>query len=383
MTEKKQPQKTRSSSRRDFLRLTAGAAAAGFIPERGRALARRPDQFVLRHDGTYDVVPLRREEITVSVVQSRVRAVDGRNPEPGKRENLNHMLDLIDKAQYFGGRKDLVAFHEFPITGWDRWTRKEILNLALELPGEETEAIGKKAKQYSCYITFGTYAKDKDWPRHIMSVSVIIGPDGKIVSRQWKARNIHGVFPGFELFTTTVYDVLDRYVEMYGWDAVLPVARTDIGNIAVSSVQWEPELYRALTIKGAEIIIRTSTGGFGRADMVVICRTNGVYGMAVNNALSPGNPHFVEDPGGTGGSAIFGPRGEIIAQAASPHETIITARLPLAAFRKRHRIPDVHTALYAHVMKQYQSRYPPNAFLEYLPESLEDALRYFRKKARW
>ena len=37
------------------------------------------------------------------------------------------------------------------------------------------------------------------------------------------------------LLSSTVYDVLDRYVEMYGWDAVLPVVRTDIGNISMTS----------------------------------------------------------------------------------------------------------------------------------------------------
>ena len=54
---------------------------------------------------------------------------------------------------------------------------------------------------------------------------------GEIVDRHWKARNLKGFFGGRkELFTTTIYDVLDRYVEMYGPDAVLPVTRTPPGS---------------------------------------------------------------------------------------------------------------------------------------------------------
>jgi hypothetical protein len=59
-------------------------------------------------------------------MQTRVRPVDAKNPEPGRRENLEHMLDLIDNTQNYGPAKDLLQIHEFPITGfrfeWDRPT---------------------------------------------------------------------------------------------------------------------------------------------------------------------------------------------------------------------------------------------------------------------
>lgn len=34
---------------------------------------------------------------------------------------------------------------------------------------------------------------------------------------RWKARNILGSFGGIGLIGTTLYNVLDRLVEMYGW----------------------------------------------------------------------------------------------------------------------------------------------------------------------
>ena len=335
-------------------------------------------------DGNYDKVELIKPVIRMSIVQSRIRGVDVSRLTKTRQQNLAHMLELIDAANNWGGPKDLLCFHEFPITGYsNKWDRQDLLKVAIEIPGEETEAIGKKAKEYGSYIVFGSYAKDTAWPNHLLSITTIIGPNGKVIDKHWKARNIKGVFgPGFELFTTTIYDVLDRYVEMYGWDAVVPVTRTPIGNIATSSVQREPELFRALAMKGAEIILRTATGGFNPVDIQATSLYNGVYTAIVNNAVSPNNPGFLSDSG-SGGSAIYGPRGELIKEANSAHETLVTATIPIADFRQRHYPPSVHIDLYRPVWDKYINRYPPNLFASYQPENSSDAARYLGDKSVW
>ena len=215
----------------------------------------------------YERAALRSDVVSVAAVQTRIRAVDGQTPGPGIRDNLAHMLDVIDKVQFFGGTKDLLCFHEFPLQGWNPWDRKELERVCIEVPGPETEAIAARARKYGCYIKFGAYVKDRDWPGHVLSITTIVGPNGEIVARDWKARNIVGVFPGIELVTTTIYNVLDRYVEMYGADAVIPVHRTDIGNLSTSSTQLEPELIRVMAIKGVEIVLRTASGGFSADDI--------------------------------------------------------------------------------------------------------------------
>ncbi len=199
-----------SMNRRQML--TAGAAIAGstglaaLTPD--AAVAQQNTLSLPANGREYARVPLAEDYVTVSAVQSRVRAVDGKKPGPGIRANLDHMLELIDKSQFFGGKKDLLCFHEFPLQGWNPWDRKELERLSIEVPGPETEEIAAKAKQYGCYIKFGAYVIDKDWPGHVLSVTSIIGPDGSVIARDWKARNIKGVFPGFELVTTTVYNVV-------------------------------------------------------------------------------------------------------------------------------------------------------------------------------
>lgn len=361
----------------------AGASLAGFPGQSAKAATQSAAELTVNEDGRYPTVPLSKDNITLGVAQTRVKAVDSKNPKKGLKENLNHMLASIDRAFYYGAGPDLLQFHEFPITGWDRWSRKEALRLAIELPGEESELIGKKAKEYNTYIVFGSYVRDPDWPNHVLSITTIIGPDGNIVDKHWKARNIKGVFPDFELLTTTTYDVLDEYIERYGEDAVVPVTHTPYGNIATSSVQREPELFRAFAIKGAEIILRTSSGGFSPVDVQACAMYNGLYVTNCNNSVSPDNGSFYEDASGAaGGSVIFGPRGEKLAEA-SKHETLLTAYVPIKQFRAYHRQPIIHKELVAPVYEQYVAPYAPDLFSAYQPKTLEDSKRYLADKSRW
>ena len=99
---------------------------------------------MVREDGTYATLPLRKEMIAATVVQTRVSGVDGANPGPDIRKNLDYFLECIDIAQGSGMPSDLLVFHEFPITGFSEWTREQHYNLALEVPGPEIEEVGKK-----------------------------------------------------------------------------------------------------------------------------------------------------------------------------------------------------------------------------------------------
>ena len=170
---------------------------------------------------------------------------------------------------------------------------------------------------------------------------------------------------------------------MYGRDAVIPVTKTPLGNFITSSVQREPELFRAYAMKGGEVFLRTATGGFPREDVLATALYNRVYVAASNNAVSPDNPGFFDDSGAAGGSCIFGPDGKLIDEANSVHETIVTARVPIAQVRRTHRQPVVHMSLYKDLFNAYQERYPPNLFTAYQPKDGQDAYTYLRNKSTW
>jgi predicted amidohydrolase len=380
------PTENRGIDRRSLFGAAAGAAAALTIASRAegamRGLPKRPhDQ---TPDGRYSVVPLAKDSWTLGVVQSRVLSVDPKQTgwEKKRRANVEHMCHLIDAGSGFTGPKDLFFFHEFPVTGYN-WTLNlaETRRIAIEVPGEETEMLAKKCRQYGCWVVFGSYVRDPDWPDSLLSITTILNDKGEIVDKHWKARNIKGVFRQ-ELFTTTIYDVLDRYVEMYGLDAVVPVTRTPLGNLCTSSIQREPEYFRAMAMKGAEVILRTASGGFTPMDIAATSLYNDVYTAVANNAASPGNGLYFEDAGG-GDSAVYGPDGKEIDKAPTAFETLVTARIPIASFRARHRQPNVHTELILPVFEQYRSRYGPNLFAAYQPKDLADSTRYLADKRRW
>ncbi|MBV6422586.1 MAG: hypothetical protein NAOJABEB_00369 [Steroidobacteraceae bacterium] len=345
----------------------------------------RPDSAVsVMKNGAYATVPLRQQSINVSAIQSRLMSIDLKNRDATLKRNLAHVVKLIDYAQgagpewggerRWGAKQDLLCMHEFPIQGWQPWNRTELQKVAFDLPGPESEVIGERAKHYGCYIAFGCYARDKDWPGHVINMSVIVGPDGNIVDRQWKARNILGAFGGIGLIGTTVYDVLDRFVEMYGWDATLPVARTDIGNIAMTAVGMEPMLYQALALKGAEILILTVTGGSNAEQAMQTARATRVYTVGVGNSVSPDNPGFTEAVGARDeGTAIVDPRGKPLARSANHHEDIVQARVPIGDFRATRMPAEYPMALLLPVFQQYVPTVKPNGFLEELPDNYQEA----------
>lgn len=382
--------------------LLAGAAMASVAAVAGRgavsdARAESPSTTAKRNDvqvanrGQYAKVPLKQDSINVAAVQSQLYSIDLRDQAGTLKRNLNRVLRLIDLAQNspeewngerrWGSKVDLIAMHEFPIQGFQPWNRKELNRVAFELPGPESEAIGERAKRYGCYISWGCYAKEKDWPGHVINMSVLTGPDGQIVSKQWKARNILGLFGDGALIGTTVYDVLDRYVEMYGWDAVMPVARTDIGNIAITAVGNEPLLYTCLALKGAEILVLSVTGGSNAESAKAAARSARIYTMGVGNAVSPNNIGFPESSGTRDeGTVIIDPRGTVLAETDNHHEEIITARIPIAEFRKTRRVQELPMAILLPILQQYQPLFQPNAFLDKLPETYQEAGELVRKR---
>lgn len=342
----------------------------------------------------YERKPLRRDEVKVCVIQSRVKVIDDADPARGIKDNLNHMLSLLDKVQ-MRDRKDLVAFHEFPIGGFNfRWNREQVLKIALELPGPETERIAAKAREYDCYVEFGCYARLPDWPNHFFNMGVIIGPGGDIVLQRWKTRNLAGLG-----FSTTIYDVLDEYLARYGPDALFPIARTDIGNIGILPEVLEPELGRAYAMKGAEIMVRYMTLGAGlwrikplawvgashdhhsfRIDLQAQCMAGHFFGLFVNDAVSTEAEAF---SWGQGHSAIIDPNGCIIVEAASESETLLTATLPMASYRQHHQVPNFPKEIYQHLYNEYVPKFPANSFKRSMPNGNLEAVQHYAKMARW
>ena len=347
----------------------------------------------------YECVPLRSEEVTICVLQSRLRNIDTSTPQSahdGKMKNIEHMATLVAHAQGWG-RKDLICFHESPIGGFSvRWKLPDYLAAGVNFPdGEEIEAIGKIAQRYNCYLEFGCYAKLEEWPGRFVNMAAIIDPTGKVIYGRWKTRNLSA----FADLGITVYDVLDEFTERYGWDQIFPVCRTDIGNIALIPEMGEPEMARVYAMKGAEILVRYMTLGAGHwstsplsgphgggdntfiLDLQGMCVDSGIYGAFVNNSVDWENDMMLDV--GSGHSCIIDPEGRILIEASSPLETFADTTIPLAAYRKRHWIPRFPKELYAHAYDEYTPRFPTNSFKDTQPQTLKELGQHYNGIARW
>ena len=345
----------------------------------------------------YETVPLKYDEIRVACVQMNPKPVSLENPSEGINANIEHMCYMIDMANTWPPRPggvQLIAFPEFAINGMDTsWSRKKIIDTVISLPGPETERLGEKAKEHDCYICFANYSTDPEWPGHIFNMSVIIGPDGTIIHKHMKAAQ--GFTGSFE-WATTVHDILDEFVERHGWDAVWPVAKTPIGNIGtyVCSEGFLPETARALTMNGAEILIRSTANNAGEpfngeyaylGNPALAARvdsgSNHVFGIFANSTGSSikfeGMP-FPENGQG-GHSMIIDQYGFVMSQTGDSREEIIYATLPIASHRKKHELPMLRKELYAPMYENCFSPIPPNLLSEHLPKDHLEALDWSLK----
>ncbi len=313
-----------------------GAAAPGSLP------------VLVRPDGSYPVQPLAKDSVVVKVIQNGVDNLQqAPSIEAGLAANLEKMASFVQKACTTGAKPDFLLFNEFPLTGYSAGSREEKLKFTITIPGPETERLGELARDCDTWIIFGSYARDEDWPGHILSINTVIDRQGRIAQKYWKTRNITRLTPGEEIPTTTIENVRDRFRARYGIEAEFPVLQTEYGNIAVSTVQLDPFVFAAFAMRGVEIMFRTATL-FSPDDVKATARYHNVYSAMSNITFPPDSP--VAAMGGQ--SLIVGPRGEVLAEDPTNNEGIIEAVIPIAEFRRNRRIPRYPLEVVAPVFSQ-------------------------------
>jgi predicted amidohydrolase len=305
-------------------------------------------------DGTYPTRPLEKDTVVVKVIQHGVDNLQtAPSIEEGLRRNLERMVRLARQACSSGQKPDFLLYNEFPLTGYSEGTREEKLRFTIEIPGPETAALGEVARQCDTYIIFGSYARDAEWPGHILSLNAVIDRKGEVAARYWKTRNVKRLTPGNEIPTTTIEGVRERYRARYGIEQEFPVLQTEFGNIAVSTVQLDPFVFAAFAMRGVEIMFRTATL-FSATDVRAVGQFNNFYSAMSNITFPPGSEAA---PFG-GGSLIVGPRGQVLAEDPSNNEGIIEAAIPIAEFRRNRRIPHYPLEVVAPVFDQYVQETP-------------------------
>ncbi len=258
--------------------------------------------------------------------------------------------------------------------------------MALDLPGPETEALARKARELNVYLAANAYMiRDDDFPDRYFNKSFLLDPRGELVYTRTKLQV--EPFEPEAVGTCVPHDVWDRWLEVKGngnaMDALYPVADTEIGRIGmiICMEGGYPEIGRGLALNGAEVLIRQVyhdpyvSNGWWEVQNRAFAINNNAYVVAVN--LGPQTYGFdgpVYDIGG-GKSMLVDFRGHIQVQREfSAADTFVSECLDIESLR-RYRLQNGFGRWFKDMrMEQFapiyqRSIYPGNQYLGAPPET--------------
>ena len=243
------------------------------------------------------------------------------------QRNIDHIGEVARAAVWLSGIDlpvRMLALPEGALQGFTDeifdWDHVDYVNrMAIDIPGKETEELGKLAKELDVYIIAQAKAKHPQFPERFFNCAFIINPDGDVI-------HVHHKMQVFAREHSTVpHDVWDRWVEIYGdgLDAFFPVVETELGRIGtiVCMEGSYPETARGLAMNGAEIMYRPSYPepyvGNVLWDVQNRCRAmdNTMFVIAPNPAAyytTPESEHPVDVTGGE--SMIADYQGRVISK---------------------------------------------------------------------
>jgi predicted amidohydrolase len=173
-------------------------------------------------------------------------------------KNLEH-LESLTKAAFWLSNLDipvrLIAIPEGALQGFN----DEVLDVdhaefartcAIDIPGQETDRLGRLARQWGCFIIAQAKARHEDWADRFFNVGFIIDPDGAVILKHYK---ISALLPCER--SVSPHDVFDWWIAKYGrtLQAFWPVADTAIGRLGIMMAMEGsyPENGRGLALKSS------------------------------------------------------------------------------------------------------------------------------------
>ena len=250
-----------------------------------------------------------------------------------KKKNLEKALEKIEKAAK--QRAQIILLPELFNTEYFPWWRdKKYFDYAEPMPGPTTEAISEVAKKYGTYIIAPFY--EEEGPGIYYNSAALIGKKGELIGKQ---RKMH--IPAI------------KSIEKYYFkpsEANYPIFNTDYARIGICICydRLFPEVMRALTLNGAEIIFNPICGTIfpGVSTLDTRALENGVFIVAANRVGEEGGHRY------SGASMVIDPEG-ITIERADDKEQILIKEIDVTRVREirnkypflRDRRPEVYSPL--------------------------------------
>ena len=231
--------------------------------------------------------------------------------------NLARAEALVRDAAARGAR--LVVLPE--VFAW-RGPAAEEAAIAEPVPGPTTARLGAVARELGVWLVAGSLHERADGERRVFNTSCLVDPRGEIVARYRKLHLFDVDLPGRVV-------IQESATRAPGAEVV--AAATDLGTLGLS-ICYDlrfPELYRRLSLSGAEVLLVPSAFTFptGAAHWEVLLRARAVenqcYLIAANQAGR--SPQGVAD---WGDSMVVDPWGRVLARAGEG-EAVVSAEIDL------------------------------------------------------
>jgi len=277
---------------------------------------------------------------------------DGVHPDSSREQAALRMqgsLERIDRAvfgakRWIGADLKLVVLPEYVLTGppWGETIPEWTAKAALEPQGPEYDTLAAIASRHGVYLAGNGYETDRHFPGLYFQACWVFDPTGNKILTYRRLISI---------FAPTPHDVWDRYLDIYGLDAVFPVADTAIGKLAAVASEeiLYPEIARAHAIRGAEVFLH-STSEVASPNLTIkqIARRaraleNLAYVVSANNAALHGIDVPVDSSNGY--SDLIDYHGNQMVVAGAGNSSVANAFLDMAGLRAYRRRPAMSNML--------------------------------------
>lgn len=217
--------------------------------------------------------PNQEEQYDCMLVQTVARLIPiGGNVDPREiiRKNLDEHLASAGSRLSVPTMR-LCVFPEFWLTGPGgiggvQRTVQDLERMAISEGDEVFDTVGKFAQDYNVYVAFQNFEVHPKLPGRVFNSSFLIDDQGNHVHtyRKNQCADVWGLLPD-----TTPGSIIDEYLDLFGYDALFPVADTPIGKLAnmICFDNMSPEVANGLRARGAEVILHSTSephGGEGR-----------------------------------------------------------------------------------------------------------------------
>ena len=289
---------------------------------------------------------------------------DGVHPDRNRAESAPRMMASIARTdlaiagarRWIGSELKLVVLPEYLLSGppWGEsipeWAEKG----ALAPDGPEYEALARLAQKHAVYLAGNGYETDRHFPGIYFQACWVFDPSGNRILTYRRLISI---------FAPTPHDVWDKYLEVYGYEGVFPVADTAIGRIAAIASEeiLYPEIARCHAIRGAEVFLH-STSEVASPNLTIkqIARRaraleNLAYVVSANNAELRGIDVPIDSSNGF--SDIIDYHGNQMVLAGVGESSVANTFLDMAGLRAYRRRPAMSNMLSRQALDMFAESY--------------------------